>query len=49
MVPENNHTPPLEGIRNSREDGGGGGAKLEFPEGWGHRENPFCGGGGGGE
>ena len=46
VVPENIHTPPTEGIGNSREEGGGGisktqkfkamyEAKLEFPEGWG--------------
>ena len=25
MVPENIHTPPMEGIRNTEEGGGGGG------------------------
>ena len=37
VVPENIHTPPTEGIGNSREEG-------EFPEGWGgHRANSFRG------
>ena len=50
MVPENIHTPPTEGIGNSRVSNtqkfkGMYEAKLEFPEGWGgQRANPFHGG-----
>ena len=59
VVPENIHTPPTEGIGNSREEGGVSKtqkfkgmykAKLEFPEGWGGSEGkslPWGGGGGG--
>ena len=58
VVPENIHTPPTEGIGNSREEGGVSKtqkfkgmykAKLEFPEGWGGSEGkslPWGGGGG---
>jgi len=56
VVPENIHTPPTEGIGNSREGGGSQRPKTlkqcmklkwNFQRGGGHRAIPFCGRGGG--